>query len=114
MQLAQLKPTRKDQRPFLIVAVLAVLWFIAYNNLQAIADWVTYTVLDFSREDQLGEALNFFIYDTPKLLLLLSGMIFLITLVQTFIDTNKVREVVEKRGEGIGNLMASLFGAINV
>ena len=112
MQLAQLKPTRKDQRPFLIVAVLAVLWFIAYNNLQAIADWVTYTVLDFSREDQLGEALNFFIYDTPKLLLLLSGMIFLITLVQTFIDTNKVREVVEKRGEGIGNLMASLFGAI--
>jgi uncharacterized protein len=112
MQLAQLKPTREDQRSFLIVGVLAVLWVIAYNNLQAIADWVTYTLLGFNHDSQLGEALNFFIYDVPKLLLLLSGMIFLITLVQTFIDTHKVREVVEKRGEGIGNLMASLFGAI--
>ena len=112
MQLAQLKPTRDDQRSFLLVGILAVLWVIAYNNLQAIADWVTYTLLGFNHDSQIGEALNFFIYDTPKLLLLLAGMIFLITLVQTFIDTNKVREVVEKRGEGIGNLMASLFGAI--
>jgi uncharacterized membrane protein YraQ (UPF0718 family) len=39
-------------------------------------------------------------------------MIFLITLVQTFIDTERVRAVVEKRGEGVGNVMASLFGAI--
>lgn len=112
MQLAQFKPTREDQRSFFIVGILAIIWFIAYNNLQEIADWVTYTLLNFSRDDKLGEALNFFIYDTPKLLLLLAGMIFLITLVQTFIDTNKVRDVVEKRGEGIGNLMAALFGAI--
>ena len=112
MQLAQLKPTRDDQRSFLIVGALAVLWLITYNNLQAIADWVTYTLLGFNHDSQIGEALNFFIYDTPKLLLLLAGMIFIITLVQTFIDTNKVREAVEKRGEGIGNLMASLFGAI--
>jgi uncharacterized protein len=112
MQLTQLKPTRADQRSFFIVGLLAVLWIIAYNNLQPIADWITYTVLNLSHESRLGEALNFFIYDTPKLLLLLTGMIFIITLVQTFIDTNKVREVVEKRGEGVGNLMASLFGAI--
>jgi uncharacterized membrane protein YraQ (UPF0718 family) len=39
-------------------------------------------------------------------------MIFLISLLQTFIDTQKVRVMVEKRGEGIGNLMAALFGAI--
>lgn len=112
MQLAQLKPIRQDQRSFLLVGTLVILWLIVYNNLQATADWVTYTLLGFNHNSQIGEALNFFIYDTPKLLLLLSGMIFLITLVQTFIDTNKVREVVEKRGEGIGNLMASLFGAI--
>ncbi len=112
MQLAQLKPTREDQRSFFVVGILAVLWFIAYNNLQPIADWITYTVLNFNHESRLGESLNFFIYDVPKILLLLSGMIFLITLVQTFIDTNKVREVVEKRGEGVGNLMASVFGAI--
>ena len=60
----------------------------------------------------MGESLAFFFYDVPKILLLLSGMIFLISLLQTFIDTQKVRVMVEKRGEGIGNVMASLFGAI--
>jgi uncharacterized membrane protein YraQ (UPF0718 family) len=60
----------------------------------------------------LGESLAFFFYDVPKILLLLSGMIFLISLFQTFIDTQKVRVMVEKRGEGVGNLMAAVFGAI--
>lgn len=101
-----------DRRAFALVGLLTVLWIVFYSNLQPIADWITYTVLNFSHESRLGEALNFFIYDVPKILLLLSGMIFLITLVQTFIDINKVRAVVEKRGEGVGNLMASLFGAI--
>ena len=41
-----------------------------------------------------------------------SGMIFLISLVQTFIDAQKVRAMVEKRGEGVGNLMAAFFGAV--
>ncbi|GAB5493990.1 MAG: permease [Phototrophicaceae bacterium] len=97
---------------FVIFGMLAIVWVILYNNLQAIANWLTYSLLQFSHESPLGESLNFFIYDVPKILLLLSGMIFLITLVQTFIDTNKVRAIVENRGEGVGNVMASLFGAI--
>lgn len=112
MQLSQLKPTREDQQSFVVIGVLAILWGIVYNNLQPIADWITYTLLNLSHESRLGESLNFFIYDVPKILLLLSGMIFLITLAQTFIDTHKVRTVVEKRGEGVGNVMASVFGAI--
>ena len=101
-----------DRRAFVLVGLLAIVWGIAYSNLQPIADWVTYTVLGFSHDSQLGEALNFFIYDVPKILLLLSGMIFLITLAQTFINTEKVRAAVEKRGEGVGNLMAAAFGAL--
>jgi uncharacterized membrane protein YraQ (UPF0718 family) len=101
-----------DRRAFLLVALLAVGWVFLYNNVQPIADWLTFTLLGLSRESQLGESLNFFLYDVPKLLLLLSGMIFLITLAQTFINTAKVRQVVEKRGAGVGNLMAALFGAI--
>ena len=112
MQLARFKPTREDQQSFVVIGVLAILWVIVYSNLKPIADWITYTLLNLSHESRLGESLNFFIYDVPKILLLLSGMIFVITLVQTFIDTNKVRAVVEKRGEGVGNVMASLFGAI--
>jgi hypothetical protein len=112
MQSVQLKLTRQDQRSFLIVGGLAIIWLIAYSNLQPIADWITYTLLGLSQESHLGTSLNFFVYDTPKLLLLLSGMIFLITLVQTFINTEKVRVAVEKQGAGVGNVMAALFGAI--
>jgi uncharacterized membrane protein YraQ (UPF0718 family) len=97
---------------FLIFALLAIVWIIVYTNIQMIADWLTFSLLGFSPESQIGQALNFFLYDVPKILLLLSGMIFLITLVQTFIDVNRVRTLVEKRGEGAGNLMASMFGAL--
>lgn len=112
MRLSQIAPARDDRPTFILVALLSIGWIVAYNNLQSIADWLTYSLLGLSHESQIGQALNFFIYDVPKLLLLLSGMIFLITLVQTFINVERVRTVVEKRGEGVGNVMASLFGAL--
>lgn len=112
MYFSRFAQIRTDRAAFALVALLAVVWFFLYSNLQPIADWITYSLLGLSKESQIGEALNFFIYDVPKLLLLLSGMIFLITLLQTFINTEKVRALVEKRGEGVGNLMAAAFGAL--
>lgn len=101
-----------DRRLFAILAATAIAWLLAYNIIQPLADWLAYGLLSLPQGSHLGDSLAFFFYDVPKILLLLSGMIFLISLVQTFIDTQKVRVMVEKRGEGIGNLMASLFGAI--
>jgi len=101
-----------DKRLFAILAASAIAWLLAYNTIQPLANWIAYELLSLPQGSHLGESLAFFFYDVPKILLLLSGMIFLISLLQTFIDTQKVRVMVEKRGEGIGNLMASLFGAI--
>ena len=112
MSIKELTPTRDDGRAFLLVGVAAILWIVAYNNLQAIADWITYTIMGLNPESLVGESLNFFIYDVPKLMLLLAGMIFIITLIQTFVSPEKTRALVEGRGEGVGNVMASLFGAI--
>lgn len=112
MQWAQIRPTREDRTSFLIVGLLAVVWIVAYSNLQPAADWFTYRLLGLSAESHIGQALNFFVYDVPKIMLLLSGMIFLIGVLQTFIDPNKVRAAVEKRGEGVGNLLAAMFGAL--
>jgi uncharacterized membrane protein YraQ (UPF0718 family) len=107
-----LPPIDTNRRAFGVLAVLAVVWLLLYTNLQRFADWLTYSLLPLGRDSRLGHALNFFAYDVPKILLLLTGMIFMISLLQTFIDTQKVRAAVETRGEGIGNLMASLFGAV--
>jgi hypothetical protein len=112
MRLSRFISSDSDRLAFVLVGAAAVVWLILYNNLQPIADWMTFSLLGLSPENQVGQALNFFIYDVPKLLLLLAGMIFLITLLQTFIDTEKVRTLVERRGEGIGNVMASILGAI--
>lgn len=101
-----------DLRSWAIVAVVAVVWIVLYNVIQPFADWLAYGLFALPQDSHLGTSLAFFFYDVPKLFLLLGGMIFVITLFQTFIDTQKVRVMVEKRGEGVGNLMAALFGAI--
>jgi len=101
-----------NRRLFAVLAITATAWLIAYNIIQPLANWIAYELLSLPQGSHLGESLAFFFYDVPKILLLLSGMIFLISLLQTFIDTQKVRVMVEKRGEGIGNIMAALFGAI--
>lgn len=97
---------------FAILAAVAIAWLVAYNFIQPLANWISYSLFALPQGSHLGEALAFFFYDVPKLFLLLGGMIFIITLLQTFIDTQKVRALVEKRGEGVGNLMAALFGAV--
>ena len=101
-----------DVRSWTIVVVAAIVWIVLYNFIQPIADWLSYGLLALPQDSHLGESLAFFFYDVPKLFLLLGGMIFIITLFQTFIDTQKVRAMVEKRGEGVGNVMAALFGAV--
>ena len=105
-------PTRNDLRAFALVGVAAAIWLAAYNNLQPIADWVTFGLLGLAPDSPVGISVNFFVYDVPKLLLLLSGMIFLITVLQTFLSPEKVKAMVSKQRAGVGNLMASLFGAL--
>jgi len=101
-----------DRFAFLIVALLAVVWWVVYNNLQPVADWLTFGLLRLDPASNLGESVAFFLYDVPKLLLLLSGMIFFITLLQTFVSPERVRALVGQRREGVGNLMAAAFGAL--
>ena len=103
---------KRDRFAFLIVALLAVVWWVVYNNLQPVADWLTFGLLRLDPASNLGESVAFFLYDVPKLLLLLSGMIFVITLLQTFVPPEKVRALVGQRREGVGNLMGAAFGAL--
>lgn len=92
--------------------LLALLWVFLYSNLQRAADWITYTLLRLDPQSHFGAALNFFLYDVPKILLLLSGMIFLITLLRTFVTAEQTRRLLGGKREGIGNGLAALVGVI--
>jgi uncharacterized protein len=79
--------------------------------LQLIIDWLLYSVLGFNPASHLTGALNFFIYDSVKILLLLFVMISVIGALKTFLPQDKVRKWLAAK-KGIGNLFASMFGAV--
>jgi len=66
-------------RIYLWLAQATLGWFVAYNLVQPLANWFSYTLMSFASDSRLGQSLTFFLYDVPKILLLLSGMIFLIS-----------------------------------
>ena len=103
---------RADLRPFISVAVSAVLWLAAYNLVLPLAQWLTYSALRLEPGTHLGEAVAFFLYDVPKILLLLSGMIFLITVVRTFFSPERTRALLGGRRQGIGNVLAAALGVV--
>jgi uncharacterized membrane protein YraQ (UPF0718 family) len=87
-------------------------WLIAYNVIQPLANWIAYTVLGFSQDSRLGESLAFFLYDVPKILLLLSGMVFIISIIRTFFSPERTRALLGGRREGIGNVLAAMLGIV--
>lgn len=99
-------------RAFLGVGICALLWIAAYNVIQPLADGITYDVLRLPRSSHLGEAVAFFLYDVPKIILLLGGMIFLITVLRSFVSVERTRSLLGGKREGVGNLLAAGLGVV--
>jgi hypothetical protein len=84
-----------------------------FDWIQNIADWFVYEVLNLEKGAHLSEALNFFIYDTTKILLLLFVVIFLMGIVNSYFPIDKVRNYLSRNKlYGLEYLMASLFGVV--
>lgn len=79
---------------------------------QESVDALVYEWLAMPRGDKLSGALNFFIYDTVKIIFLLTVIIFAVTLLRSYFSTEKVREYLSKKHEFTGNVLAALFGII--
>ena len=79
--------------------------------LQLTVDWLVYSCLGFDADSMLGGVVNFFLYDSVKILLLLFFMIAAIGFIRTYISQNKIKEWIARKGV-FGNLFASFFGSI--
>lgn len=79
--------------------------------LQLIVDWFVYGLLKFPETSKLAGMLNFFIYDSIKIMLLLFAMVLVIGFLRTFLPAKKIKAWLHKSG-GLGNLFAALFGAV--
>lgn len=79
---------------------------------QETVDGLIYSWLAMPKGEKLSDALNFFIYDTVKIIFLLTTIIFAVTLLRSYFSTEKVREYLSKKHEFTGNVLAALFGII--
>jgi len=104
--------TPSNKRLFVILAAVVIAWLAAYNIVQPLADWISYSALGLARDSHLGESLAFFLYDVPKILLLLSGMVFAISIVRTFFSPERTRALLGGKREGVGNIFAALLGIV--
>lgn len=80
--------------------------------LQEGVNYLTYVLMGLDPTSALGSAVNFFIYDTIKILILLTVIIFAIAFFRSYISPIKVRKALAKRNEYIGNVAAALVGII--
>lgn len=94
-----------------ILAALPV-WFGAYFAVHPLAEWIAYRLLRLAPKSHLGESVAFFFYDVPKVLLLLTLVVFVVTFLQTFVSPTKVRNALSNRASWTGNAMGALFGII--
>ena len=106
------KPAGAQLGQWLIGLALGVLlWVAAYSQLTAFADALV-GAAGLSRQTHLGQAVHFFFYDTPKVLLLLTGIVFLMGIIQTFFSPERTRALLSGKREGIGNLLAAGLGIV--
>ena len=106
------EPRRKAIQAWGLVVAVAIVWWIAWQNLLGVADWLTYALIGLAPGSHLGDAVAFFLYDVPKILLLLSGMIFVVSTLRTFFSVERTRQLLGGKRQGIGNVLAALLGVV--
>ncbi|MCL5962383.1 MAG: permease [Chloroflexi bacterium] len=94
------------------LAIAAAIWGIAYLYLERASDFVTTTLLGLDQTTRLGSTVAFFLADAPKILLLLSLIVFLVGIVRSFFTAERARRALGGRREGVGNVLAATLGIV--
>ncbi|MFA5961673.1 MAG: permease [Parcubacteria group bacterium] len=83
-----------------------------FYPVQLFANWLTYSALAIEPGTLLASAVNFFIFDTIKILLLLVVIIFTVSIIRSFLPPEKIRTILSHEKKYVGNILASLLGII--
>lgn len=99
-------------RNFQIALILLPVWYVIYSNLQPVTDWFVDTVLGMTQGAHLTETLRFFIFEFPKVLMLLVLIIFFVGIIRSYFTAERTRKALEGKSTFMGNIMASLLGIV--
>ncbi|MDD5098080.1 MAG: permease, partial [Candidatus Omnitrophica bacterium] len=80
--------------------------------LKPIIDWLVYGIFKMQPGALFSEALNFFLYDTIKIFLLLSVIIFIVSFIRTFFSPERTRIILSHKHKFTGNILAAILGIV--
>jgi uncharacterized protein len=102
--------TSHDVRLWVGLAATTALWVGLYRINGPFWNWLLFDVIGLSPDERLGETIRFFVFDTTKILLLLSGIIFVVTVLRSFMSVERTRALLGGRREGLANVAAAGLG----
>lgn len=83
-----------------------------FAPLEALANWLTFDLIGLAHGSAFGEALAFFLYDVPKILLMLAAIVFIVAIIRSFFPPEKTRKYLSNTKLYIGNVLAAAFGVV--
>ena len=99
-------------RKLWIPVLFLPIWYLIYYNLQTITDWLVDNVIGMEKGTRLTEAVRFFLFELPKVLLLLMLIIFIVGIIRTYFSPERTRKMLEGKSTFTGNVLASLLGIV--
>ena len=99
-------------KPLWLAALLLLVWLVAYVFLLPAVDGLVYGVLKLEPDTRLTSALHFFLYEAPKVLLLLTIVVFGVGIVRSYFSPEKTRKILENKPLLLGNVLASTLGIV--
>lgn len=89
-----------------------IIWWNLYNMLPGIARFLTQAILGLDLSSHLGASVEFFFYDTPKVLMLLALIVFFVGVLRSFFTPERTRRLLAGKNEALGNVLAALLGIV--
>ncbi|MDO8449720.1 MAG: permease [Rhodoferax sp.] len=99
------------RQPIAFLILAAIVWLGLYQTLLPGSEALV-AALPVDRASHLGGALQFFIYDTPKVLMLLTGVVFVMGMINSYFTPERTRALLAGRSEGAANVMAASLGIV--
>ncbi|QJB55452.1 permease [Pseudodesulfovibrio sp. zrk46] len=95
-----------------LTGLALIVWYAIYSQLLPFSEWFAYSLLGMTPESHLGAAIQFFVYDTPKVLMLLLLVVFAVGILRSFVTVEWTRKVLAGKRESVGNVLAALLGVV--
>ena len=99
-------------RKVLLVVGSLILWGAVYSQLQNVSWFLTYEIIGIEHGSKLGDSVEFFLYDTPKVLMLLAVVVFGVGMIRSFFTPERTRRILAGKRESVGNVFAALLGIV--